>query len=128
MGLVSQAVDWNPVWDHLLEIAPEIGSSPNLYTPWLNGVLSVIDAELELMPEKLAILNEQFTTIEGQYKVETVASHGLASTLVIEKTGNESPSIEIIRPGGTLTLVGGLIGFLVWGLWEFTNISRKSTV
>jgi hypothetical protein len=127
LGAVSQAVDWDPAWDRMLEGAPRIGSPVSQYLSWLGGVLSLIDSELAILPGKISILDEQFASLDTQYQVETAQSLGLASTLALELLGDEAPRVELVRPTGTLSLVGLVVGLLGWASWEFYRLSNRKT-
>jgi hypothetical protein len=127
LGAVSQAVNWDPAWDRMLESAPRSGLPASQYLTWLERVLSLIDSELAILPGKITILDEQFASLDTQYQVETAQSLGLASTLALEPLGDEAPRVELVRPTGILSLVGLVVGFLVWALWEFYRLSNRKT-
>ena len=126
LGLVSLVAEWNPVWDNLLDDAPTIGSTSQPYLEWLGGVQSLIDEGVKILPVHISRLNEQFLSAAEDYEIETKSSAGLASTLVIEGISGESPKVEAETPDSTLSLIGGVIGFLAWGIWGTTRINRKN--
>jgi len=125
LGIVSQTAEWGQAWNRHLDDAPVTGSISAAYKPWVENALSMIDKELAVLPAKLASLEDAFSETEKQYKSETAGSLGLASTLIVEMMENQAPDVEIVRPGGTFSLVGGVIGFLLWILWAFRQIERK---
>jgi hypothetical protein len=125
LGIVSQTVEWGQPWDRLLDDAPVMGSISGAYKPWLENTLAIIDNELVLLPAKLVVIEETFSDAEMEYKSETAESLGLASTLVVEGIENQAPEVEIVRPSGTFSLVGGVIGFLLWIFLAFRQIERK---
>jgi hypothetical protein len=127
LGVVSQAVNWDPAWDRMLEGAPPSGSPASQYLTWIEGVLALVDSELAILPGKIDTLNEQFAAINSQYQIEATQSLGLASTLTLEPLGSEGPRVEVVRPSGTLSLVGLVVGSLVWALWEFFRLSKRRT-
>ena len=126
LSLVSQVVAWDPAWENLLESAPLIPSTQGAYQDWLEGVFSIIEEELAFLPGEIAKLDEEFSTVEVDYVVETQSSAGLASTLVIERSAGDPPRVEAVRHNSTMSLVGGIIGFLSWGIWVISVIDRKN--
>jgi hypothetical protein len=124
LGVVSQAVSWEPAWDRVLENAPPVGSSAGTYLEWLDAVLAMINTELEILPEQIDLLNTQYAALEGEYQDEASQSFGLASTLDIERDDVSQGQVETIRPVGTLALIGGILGLLSWVFWAFVRIGR----
>ena len=125
LGLVSRAATWGPAWDGLLEETPAVGSGSDQYIYWLQITDSIIGAELVTLPGKISWLDEQFNAIEQDYDLETANSYGLSSTLVIEKASDDKPIIERVGHPGTFSLVGGLIGLFIWGVYQGVRISRN---
>jgi len=128
LALISQVVDNVPGWDHIMDGVPEPGSAPNIYISWLEGVLAMVKEEMAVLPGQINILDQSLSTVSEQYKIETAESYGLASTLVVEKMEKVKPETVVVRKPGTFSLVGGVIGFLVWLLWEISRIDRKSNL
>jgi hypothetical protein len=125
LSLVSQVVDKNPVWTRIMDDAPAAGSEAGLYAEWLSAIQSMITEELEIIPDQIEYLDESYSSISTKYKEETSKSFGLASTLVVERVADEETQVEIIRESADLALAGGVIGFLIWGIWEFSRISKR---
>lgn len=125
LALVSQVVDSNPVWTRIMEDAPAAGTEARLYIEWLGAIQSMITEELEVIPDQIEYLDQSFSSVSAIYKEEISKSFGLASTLVVEKVADETPQVEIIRESADLALIGGVIGFLIWGIWEFSRISKR---
>ena len=124
LGLGSQAASWDPAWKRVLDAAPNLGSVKEVYQEWIEAVLSIIDAELAVMPGKIAMLDDDLALVERDYQLETANSYGFASTLVVEKLNNDPPVLEQVGHPGTLVLVGGLIGLLIWVGYLGFRISR----
>lgn len=125
LGLVSQAANWDPVWDGLLDDAPVVGSTPDQYLEWLEHPLALIETELGLLPGQISLLKQNAVSINQLYRAEAGSSMGVASTLVIDKIADERPKVEPVRHDGTVVLVGGMIGFSLWAVWQAVDISRK---
>ena len=125
LGLVSLVVEWDPIWDNLLDNAPRIGSTSQEYLKWLDGVQSLIDEGIKTLPDQISGLDEQFSRFEEAYVIETENSAGLTSTLVIEKISGEAPAVETVVQKSDMVLVGGILGFFSWVIWGFTRISRS---
>jgi hypothetical protein len=127
LALVSQIVEWNSIWDQLLDDTPPFPSPRESYLPWLEVVLILVEKEMEFLPGEISQLDDEFSSVEGDYLVETQDSAGLASTLVIERISSNPPTVEPIRPVGTMSLVGSMIGLLSWGFWVILKIDRTKS-
>jgi len=125
LGLVSQASDRKPAWESIQINAPGAGSAAGDYLLWLSGIISLIDDELSIIPGQISTLDQSFTKLEEQYKIETASSMGLASTLVVAEIKDKPPQVEVIRKSGTLVLVGGIMGLIIWFIRELWRIGRK---
>jgi len=125
LALVSQVVEWNQVWDRVLEDAPEAGSDPDQYLDWLEKINTLINDELAILPGKVSSMDETLSLVKQEYMVETEKSAGLASTLVIDEISSEAPQIEPVRQDGMMSILGGILGILSWTLWVIFRISRK---
>jgi len=129
LAWVAQAAAWTPVWDEVLEAAPQpnaVGAAPQDYLAWLELILPLVDVELDLLPGKIALLETQFSQAEADYVREASQSLALSSTLVVQKVSDARPQVERVHPRGVLTLVGGALGLGAWGILLFARVSRKN--
>jgi hypothetical protein len=126
LGLAAQVAEWSPAWDRLLESSPAVGSFPEVYIPWLDGLLWTINDELAIIPGQISVLEEEFKEVKNRYRAETDGSFGLASTLVVDKIKDQPAKVALVRAQATISLVGGAIGFLLWVLWVFRKIERRN--
>ncbi|MEN8174058.1 MAG: hypothetical protein ABFS03_14400, partial [Chloroflexota bacterium] len=59
------------------------------------------------------------------YEREAELSLALSANMDIEMPAGETVSVEIVHPTNLLLLLGGLIGVLVWLLWNIARFSYK---
>jgi len=124
LALVSLVSEWSPAWDDLLDAAPMTGATSRAYLEWLQHAQSMVDEALTILPEQIMEIKEETSNIVEGYETEAEKSAGLASTLVIERISGETPLVDAEIRNGTMSLVGGVIGFFAWGIWLFTKINR----
>ena len=118
----SLALD-EPAWREIVESQPAADAIPEAYRSWITQVLLQIDLEMVDLPQHIAALEQERTTLEGEYSIESTNSLSLSPNLEIEQFG--PMSTQIVRPVTTLVLAGGFIGLLLWLLIELVRITRR---
>ena len=126
LAVVTQAAEWQPSWNRILNDAPTFGLTVAETLTWVEDVLALIEEEMQIIPLQVSLLDEEFLTKIDQYRTETARSFGLSSTLVIESDDLTNTKVELIRPKGTLILVGAVLGLFAWLIWAFRMIHPKS--
>jgi hypothetical protein len=125
LSIVSQAADWGPGWNRILNQAPRFGCSNAEILAWIDDASTLIEEEQRLIPEQISMLNEQFLSKNDQYKKFASNSYGLSSTLVVEGADQIDSKIEKVRQTGVFIIVGAVFGLSGWVIWAFRRINSK---
>ncbi len=126
LSQVATAAAWNLGWVPTLEAAPPLGSSLAEYQAWLIPVIALIEAELAVLPSQIEALAADHASLAAEYTVLADASQALSANLEVQQIVDQPPTVEHLRPTGTLMLVGGVLGLLVWGVFWLVQITRKT--
>lgn len=123
---VTRLAQFSPAWLDLLAGAPGENDLPQDYVAWLEKIQIAIDEELRSLNDRLSYLEGERTRLETEFGQQQEASLGLSPNLSIRGLENYSP--EMIRPAGTMILIGALLSLLAWaGLvtYEITQAKLK---
>jgi hypothetical protein len=125
--LLSQATlasDWNPGWVDLLEAYPASDAFTNEYLVWVARAISLVEADLDVLPAQIASMETEYDALAEQYTEEVAQSRALSAAMDIDLPADISPQVELVRPSSTLMLVGGILAVLANLLFEIVRISR----
>jgi hypothetical protein len=123
LTLVSRAADWNPDWLLLVDDIPAEGASRGDYLTWVEKVLVSVQVELADLPDQIEAIEAHYRDLMTQYVAEGDASRALVANLRIERISESAPKVEQMRPTGVSTLLGSILGVLVWLVWVFAKIN-----
>lgn len=123
LHLATRLSQYSPGWAAILNATPTEDAPPAAYVNWINQVILAIDNELPILDQRLNYLQEQENVLTGNYQKLMEASLGLSPNLVVK--GLEKSFPEMLRSTSTFTLVGGLIGLLVWLYLTAVGITRQ---
>jgi len=125
---VTRGANWDPGWGALIEEYPAPQASADEYLPWVERALTMVESDLEVLPERIEYLEDQHEDLSAQYAEAAEKSLGLAAAMDLELSDEVTPQVEDVRPEGTLMLVGGVlavVGWLLISLVRFSNQGEK---
>jgi len=122
--LSTHLAQFTPSWQVLLGNQPSADSSLEAYLNWIAQIIPQIDAELPLLEQQIADLEEESNSLEKEYSPEADKSLGLSPNLEMKEVKN-LPT-KILRPASTLALIGGIIGLLIWVLCQVVIITNRA--
>lgn len=123
LSLATRLADFSPVWMEILGVQPSQNAPPEEYIEWTSQIISLIDAELPVLEDKLTFLDGEHDGLSQEYNSESKKSLGLSPNIEIE--GMDHLTVKTIRPSSTFILIGGTIGLLIWVLTQLVIISNK---
>ena len=126
LSQVTNAAGWNMGWLPILEAAPELGSLPEEYLTWLAQAEALIETELAVLPAQIETLSGEHAALAAEYNRAADDSRALSANLEVQSIKTEPPQVSRLRPTGTLMLIGGLAGLLVWVLFWLVGITRRT--
>jgi len=126
LASVGMIADWTPEWVAILEDQPTLGALPAEYQFWLDRVDAMITSELNSIPSQLSTLQTEQSQVSTDYKLAASNSRALSAGMEVSQIKDQSPEIIHLRPVGTLLLVGGLLGLLIWAVTWLYQITRKT--
>jgi hypothetical protein len=123
---VGVIADWTPGWAAILEVQPSLGALPADYRLWLDQVQPMLAIELEIIPTQIENLQTEHSQVSADYELAATESRALSAGMEVAQIKEQLPEIVRPRPTGTLLLVGGLLGLLIWALAWLHQITRKT--
>ncbi len=84
----------------------------------------VVEAEAAALPAEIDALEAEYDTLAARYALEAEESLALSANLSLDLPEQVAPTLEDVRPAGTLMLVGGVLAVLLWLLVELVRASR----
>ncbi len=100
----------------------------------LQDYLPEVDQALIALDEQLAVVQRQATdvaaaheTLAAKWGEESKSAHNLTANLQVEPLAVENEAAQPVRPTSEITLVGGLLAVLVWGLVWLARPLRKAS-
>jgi len=125
---VTRAADWDPGWQALLEAYPAAEAFPSEYLLWVEHALSLVESDLDILPERIEYLEDQHETLAEQYAEAAEKSLGLSAAMDLDHTEKVAPQVEDVRPSGLLMLVGGVLAVLIWLLIMLARFTSQGEV
>jgi hypothetical protein len=126
IAAVTLAADWSTGWAATLDAQPTLGAHPAVYMDWLEQVDALITAELAVLPTQIESLQTDHAKVSAEYELAAVESRTLSAGMEVAQIKEQTPAIIHLRPVGTLMLVGGLLGLLVWMIIGLYQIARRT--
>ena len=122
--LVSRSAEMDPAWQSLLDAFPSADAPLSEYESWVEKTITSIEIEMGLLSTRINNFYNEQENLLDEWKIALQDADGLAASLSVEKDGNSEPNIRKLRPVPLGTLVGGLLGVLIWGGITLIQISR----
>lgn len=116
MTLAATAAQLNQAWKELLDQFPTSSAPAQDYQPWVERVLTALDAEVQVMQDQINTLEPQRARVQVQRDQAFQASHGLTAYISLRKASSANQKASAERSSSLMALAGGLLGFLVWAL------------
>ena len=111
--------------EDLLADFPSTGSKVAEYKDRLLKAQSSTIATTDQVEEQIQELQNKSQETLHELANLIERSHGLASTLVIEKMNEGIWQVNTIRPTALLALVGGLLGLIAWATIWIVRLSLR---
>lgn len=124
LALITPVADFTPAWMALLDAQPDPSGLPADYMLWIDQVTAHINAEKSALAGQVRRLEQQQTDLAIRYTLTSKDSLGLSPNLEIQSIQFVAP--RAIRPTGTLIILGGIIGFLLWIFIQLAQIGRAA--
>jgi hypothetical protein len=115
-------------WTPLVEAFPPPQAPTRDYLGWVKELIPAIEKTIQFRENQQKDLSTQATVIKSQFAEASQKSRGLSATLDVEKISSARIEKTIVRPTGTLVLVGSLIGLVAWLIQWFAGISLRGRV
>jgi hypothetical protein len=115
-------------WTPLLEAFPAPQASARDYSGWVEQVTPALEETIQYRENQFKNLSAQASEVKRQFAEASQKSRGLSATLDVEKISGARIEHSIVRPTGTLVLVGSLIGLVAWLIQWFARISLQGKV
>ncbi len=125
---VAGSADHSLGWENTLEAQPALDVDLSHHQMWLGSVLAITANDLDILPDQIALLQDQHSDVAAQYANEAELSLALSANLDIEMPEGEAASVEAVRPTDLLMLLGGFLGLLGWLFWKLTRFSQQGVV
>jgi hypothetical protein len=117
--------DLDAGWTPLLEAFPTPQSSARAYSDWVEQITPALEGTIQYRENQYKDLSAQASEVKRQFAEASQKSRGLSATLDVEKISGARIEHSIVRPTGTLVLVGSLLGLVAWLIQWFARISLR---
>jgi hypothetical protein len=124
LSLITGLAQYKPSWMALLQAQPAPDALPEVYLSWISQINQTIDDELPVLRQQVSYMEDQYTTLAQQYAVESDKSYGLSPNLEVQ--GIKDLPAKVMRPSGTLIIIGGIVGLLVWILIQLITVTHRA--
>lgn len=119
----------NPAWEPLMAEMPPAAAPAGAFLFWVERALRTLDAELQSDRRQIDGLEMRKAETMTVYESAFEASLGLSSTVEVERLAEGPNPAWGVRPTGLTVLVGGILGFLAWGLiWLLRPLRLRSSI
>ncbi len=125
LSIAATASQLNMGWNSVLDAAPGLGGLPKDYLDWLLQVNALIETELALLPQEIAALQDQHTTLAADYERAADQSRALSANMEVDKIKDEEPRVVRLQPVGSLLIIGGVLGVLLLIFGWLVQATRK---
>jgi hypothetical protein len=122
-ALAAHVAGLDSAWQVLLGELPAESSASQEYLPWSEQLLEVTGQMVAEKEESLQGLHLEQLRVEEERLVMLQEGKGLSFTLSVAVLQDAPPEISQPRPASSVALVGGLVGFLAWGMLFVARIS-----
>lgn len=110
---------------YLLEDFPVPEAPTQDYITWVEQVIPLLEQEMMILQTQITNLEREHDDIAINYADASQKSLGLSADLIVDKITDSQPQISIVRPTGSIILVGALLGFIAWSLYWFVSLSSR---
>jgi hypothetical protein len=123
LALITGLAEFSPTWTTLLAAQPAEADGPGAYAAWLTQASVALRSETSILRESQEELAREQDRLKAQFDEQMKQSMALSPSIEISALDKVSRPITI-RPQSLLALVGGILGFLIWLLFELIRIAR----
>ena len=123
LSLATQLAQFTPAWTALLEDQPAATESLASYIAWIDQVTALMDAEATELAQRGRQLDQQQIDLAVRYSAASHASLGLSPNLEILNLQTITP--KVVRPTGTLIIIGGLAGLFAWIFFQLAVFNNS---
>lgn len=124
LSLGTSLAQFTPLWQDILQGQPAPDAIASAYLPWIDRVTALMQTEIDSLPLQAIELEAQRQQLQQEYTFQKDRSLGLSATLTVE--GLQPMQAERVRPTGLLTILGGIIGLLIWLLSRLVIITAQT--
>jgi hypothetical protein len=126
-SIAAGSADLDPAWRSLLQDFPTEDTVAAGYFDWLQKLSISLDERLGLAQTQFDSLGQEYDQVYQAYQAVVDASRGLSANVDVGELFLDPNRAQALRPTGLTALVGGILGFLTWGLfWLALPILRAS--
>lgn len=123
----ARIAEFNPIWQDVLEEYPPSGSYMEAYLAWIEKSDLVIREEVQFIENQLVELEQAYAQVDHEYQAVILDSRGLSANLEVGLQYFAPVEPEPIRQNGLVSLVGGILGIVIWSiLWLARPVVRPS--
>lgn len=125
LASLSQVKSSSPAWQSLINRAPVSNASPAEHLSWLGDGLELLRQDIQLNRQQLDLLKQEYASLSQLFAQVTLAARGLSANLEVDREYVAPVVPEAIRPTSLTTLVGGVLGCLLWLLsWMIAPLRK----
>jgi len=124
-SLIARASDYDPAWNSLLNNFPSTDATSDNYLPWTEEAFINLDIAIEDLTAQIDSHETELSKLEKNLEQASQASRGLSTNVYIEQDANSQNILSPTLQTSLISLVGGLIGLIVWFVIGLVQSSLK---
>jgi hypothetical protein len=125
-SVLARISTFNPLWQSLLDSFPSQDSPIKAYLEWIDKTIVALEDDQAFVKNRLARLTDEFETTNLAYETAVENTGGLSANLDVGLQYFAPIEPEPIRQTGVVSLVGGILGILIWSIvWLARPVGRQ---
>ena len=126
-SLIARASDYDPAWKSLIDSFPVADALTGAYLPWIEEANISLDVAIEDLSPQIDSYETELNKLEVNLEQALQASRGLSTNIYVEQDASSQNKLSPTRQTSVFSLIGGLIGLIVWFVIGLVQSSLKIT-
>lgn len=114
-------------WQSIIAEQPADNASAEDYSNWVDQVITALEQNIANNHAQINNLVENIASQSSAYSQASDKSYGLSPNLQVEKISSFTPRETVLRPTGSLVLIGGILGLFTWLLLWISKFTRDKS-
>lgn len=123
LATAASPAEYTPGWVEALNNQPTAEALPSAYQEWIDQLIPLMEVEFASVRDHIKTLDQDMVSQAGNFSVESRNSLSFSPNIEVQR--KEDLGVRVVRPSSTFILVGGMVGLLIWLLFQLVIISKS---